>query len=106
MQIPPKNIGGIAGGLKYISQGILFKFAIDPKRILYSEDEFCMKTANAELRGLTGIISCNVSEIFFPLMALIDYRGFRIVATSLLPVGRDTIWWVFFGFFFLDSFVK
>jgi len=43
-------MGGIAGGRKYVSQGILFKFAIDPERRLYDEDEYCMKTANAELR--------------------------------------------------------
>lgn len=29
--------------------------------------------------------------LHFPLMALIDYRGFRLIALSILPVGTDTI---------------
>lgn len=35
--------------------------------------------------------NCQIPEILLPLMALIDYRGFRVVAISMLPVGKDTI---------------
>lgn len=40
--IPPTQLGGMAGGEKYLSHGILFKFAID-SRGLYNGDEFAMK---------------------------------------------------------------
>ncbi len=33
----------------------------------------------------------NTPGLHFPLMALIDYRGFRLVAISILPISRSTI---------------
>jgi hypothetical protein len=43
-QLKPVNVGGVAGGEKYICQGILFKFAIDFQG-LYLGDENAMKVA-------------------------------------------------------------
>eukprot|EP00026_Physarum_polycephalum_P001577 Phypoly_transcript_01579.p1 GENE.Phypoly_transcript_01579~~Phypoly_transcript_01579.p1 ORF type:complete len:1064 (+),score=124.40 Phypoly_transcript_01579:78-3269(+) len=90
--IPPAaHIGGMAGGEKYIAQGIIFKFAIETGNNLYTCDEYAMKAANAELRALMSFMSCNISGLFFPLMALIDYLGYRVIATSLLPISQSTI---------------
>lgn len=49
--IKPVKIGGVAGGDKYICGGILFKFALD-SRGLYGGDEYAMKAAAHELKGL------------------------------------------------------
>ena len=88
--IKPCDIGGVAGGLKFICQGILFKFAIDYTG-LYGGDENSMKTASHELKGLTSYFHCSVEDLHFPLMAYIDYRGFRLMALSLLPITSDTL---------------
>jgi len=71
--IKPINIGGVAGGEKYIHRGILFKFAMDWEG-LYGGDEYSAKVASHELKGLARYFSCAVRGLHFPLMALIDYR--------------------------------
>ena len=88
--IKPIDIGGVAGGEKFICQGILFKFAIDSAG-LYQGDENAMKSASHDLKGLMNYYHCGIKELHFPLMAYIDYRGFRLVAVSLLPISSKTI---------------
>eukprot|EP01132_Coremiostelium_polycephalum_P009238 gene9238-11318_t len=86
--IPPIDIGGLAGGSKFIVHGILFKFAID-KDDFYGSDYASMCVGGHELKGLINVFNCNVSNISLPLMALVDYRGFRVIAMSILPVDKD-----------------
>eukprot|EP00007_Cunea_sp_BSH-02190019_P008714 CAMPEP_0174231676 /NCGR_PEP_ID=MMETSP0417-20130205/2152_1 /TAXON_ID=242541 /ORGANISM="Mayorella sp, Strain BSH-02190019" /LENGTH=1372 /DNA_ID=CAMNT_0015309601 /DNA_START=124 /DNA_END=4238 /DNA_ORIENTATION=- len=87
---------GIAGGQKYLQEGIFFKFATDLLGI-YGNDEFSQKAAAHELRGLNWLFSAAARQsgggpnLSFPIMTLIDFRGHRLVATSLLPIGRDTL---------------
>ena len=50
-----------------------------------------MKAAAHELKGLIGYYSCNIPGLNFPLMALIDYKGFRVIAMSILPINSKTI---------------
>lgn len=50
-----------------------------------------MKAAKLEVQGLSNWFTQLVAGLCFPLIALIDYKGFRIVATSLLPVGPNTL---------------
>jgi hypothetical protein len=76
-------------GEKYIVSGILFKFAIDnPEYLLYAGDENAMKSASHELSGLMNIQGCNLEGVAVPLMCYIDYRGFRLIAVSLLPINK------------------
>eukprot|EP01127_Copromyxa_protea_P017015 TRINITY_DN5149_c0_g4_i2.p1 TRINITY_DN5149_c0_g4~~TRINITY_DN5149_c0_g4_i2.p1 ORF type:complete len:1162 (-),score=193.15 TRINITY_DN5149_c0_g4_i2:138-3623(-) len=90
--IKPASLAGVAGGVKFIQRGILFKFAVDNKGIYGWDDEAAAKAAGHEMKGLMGYYHCRVAELRFPLMALIDYRGYRLVAMSLLPVsGKDTL---------------
>ena len=35
--------------------------------------------------------SLGMKDVFMPLMALVDYRGFRLVAMSVLPVNSSTL---------------
>ncbi|KAL6047498.1 Histidine kinase A [Balamuthia mandrillaris] len=94
LRIPPIDSGGVAGGLKYFADGIFFKFAVDEHGI-YAGDEWAMKAAGHELKGLSLYISllekAKIQGLSFPLMALINYRGFRLIASTVLPLGQNTI---------------
>ena len=48
-------------------------------------------TKNISSKGLTRYMSCGIHELRFPLMALIDYRGFRLTAQSILPIKDNTL---------------
>jgi len=102
--IKPVNMGGVAGGIKYVAQGILFKFSLDVKkgnRWIYGgesrQDNLASKAASHELLSLSTLfttylsqnehsITPNAAKLSFPLACVIDYRGFRIVAISHLPL--------------------
>lgn len=45
----------------------------------------------AELKSLQEIYQHLPPGVRVPLMALIDYRGFKLLAVSLLPIGKDTL---------------
>ena len=53
---------------------------------LYQGDENAAKAAGHELKGVMGYHSCFLKNFNLPLMAIIDYRGFRLIAMSLLPI--------------------
>ncbi|ELR11467.1 uncharacterized protein ACA1_122080 [Acanthamoeba castellanii str. Neff] len=88
--IKPVAAGGQAGGEKYIVQGIFFKFALDIFGI-YGGDEYAMKAASHDLKGLIHYYSCQIPGLHVPLMALIDYLGFRLIAITILPINNTTI---------------
>eukprot|EP01133_Synstelium_polycarpum_P007370 gene7370-8589_t len=88
--ISPYEIGGVAGGQKFLKDGIFFKFAFDVYGI-YGGDAFAMKAAGHELKGLMGYFNCNIEGLYLPLMALIDYMGYRLIATSQLAIGPGTL---------------
>ena len=88
--IQPLNLGGIAGGEKYIVHNILFKFAVDNHGLLGS-NYAAAKVAGNELKGLLCYFNCHLLDVRLPLMALVDYLGFRIVAISLLPINKSTL---------------
>jgi len=50
-----------------------------------------MKAAKHELRGLIYYASVGVEGLHFPLMCLVNYKGFRIIAEALLPINKETI---------------
>ncbi|PRP75350.1 hypothetical protein PROFUN_05661 [Planoprotostelium fungivorum] len=88
--IQPTRVGGFAGGEKYIAGGMFFKFAFDSRGI-YGGDENASKAAGHELKGLSNFYDCHVPNVSLPLMALIDYNGFRLIALPLLPINHDTL---------------
>lgn len=87
--IAPVEVGGV-GGEKYIYAGIFFKFAIDGQGI-YGGDMFAAKAAGCELKAIRNIMEANIPGLHTPYMALIDYRGFRLMATTLLPISKETL---------------
>jgi Clustered mitochondria/Translation initiation factor eIF3 subunit 135 len=85
--MPIENCGR-AGGEKFFMRGIFFKYARDLHG-LYQGDEFAMKAAGHELRGLNAYVSGGAAyRIRFPMMCLVDVAGWRIMACSLLPIVR------------------
>ncbi|KAL6058241.1 Histidine kinase A [Balamuthia mandrillaris] len=60
----------------------------------YPNDAAAMKAAGHELRSLARIVDSGntVKEgVCVPLMTLIDYRGYRLAAMSVVPVSHETI---------------
>jgi hypothetical protein len=90
--IRPSDVGGVAGGTKYIAQRIMFKLAIDKDGFFGGSNDYAAaKVAGHELKGLQAYMNAGVKELHYPLMALVDYRGFRLIAMSILPIDRGTI---------------
>jgi hypothetical protein len=46
-----------------------------------------MKAAKNEIKGLEAHSATNIDGLNYPLMALIDFKGYRVVASSLLPIS-------------------
>ncbi len=89
--IPPAPVGGFMGGAKYVAQNIYFKFAVDNNNLLGS-DEYAMKVAGHELNSMIELFNCDIPNLNFAMMSLIDYRGYRLIASSLVPIkGNATI---------------
>ena len=89
--ILPVNIGGFAGGTKYICHGIVFKFASDDRKI-YGNQRYAAKAVSAELRHCSAIRESSGSRLAVPLGVSIDWLGHRLSATSLLPLrGRASL---------------
>lgn len=87
---PCDSLGGIAGGQKFIKEGILFKFAI-PSKLFQEDIEAAMKVAGHDLKSLIQFSNLSVPDLCYPLMTLVDYLGYRLVAMSLLPIDNDTL---------------
>ena len=87
----PKNVGGVAGGEKYLYHNIFFKFATAETKdgLIFEKDEYAMKAAAHELKGVMRYAQCE--NIHVPLLAIIDYRGYRLVAESVLPIKSYTL---------------
>lgn len=100
---------GVAGGEKYTVHGIYFKFALDVWRgdhwlygqchprhslagkmhILTILTLLLAKAAGHELKGVTKMFQARkvAKKLHYPLLVLIDWRGYRLIALSLLPIG-------------------
>eukprot|EP01087_Luapelamoeba_hula_P016079 TRINITY_DN4910_c0_g1_i3.p1 TRINITY_DN4910_c0_g1~~TRINITY_DN4910_c0_g1_i3.p1 ORF type:complete len:1148 (-),score=105.56 TRINITY_DN4910_c0_g1_i3:29-3472(-) len=60
----------------------------------FCNDASAMKAAGHELRSLARIITSGETEhedVNVPLMTIVDYRGFRLTAVSVLPISKKTI---------------
>lgn len=74
----------------YTQGGCFFKFQKD-NHGLYGGDECAMKAANAELRGLKVLQALEQPTLSLPLVAIVDYRGYRLLCSSILPLATDTL---------------
>ncbi|KAH3742853.1 Histidine kinase A [Pelomyxa schiedti] len=95
--IKPISVGGVAGGQKYLCQNILFKVLVDtllPSKVyLYGgsspDQQSAMKSGSHDLKGMMAWNSAGIEGIRFPLMAVIGFKGFRVIALSVLPVNKE-----------------
>ena len=87
------KIGGLAGGEKFVQMGIMFKFSRDWKHVYGGNDHLAAKAANNELRSLQMIATeTQQGELSVPLTCLIDYLGFRLVASAIVPIhGKKSL---------------
>ncbi len=93
---PWEGSGGVLGGQKFLVHNILFKcpdakvFAEYPDALWAS-----MKVAGHELKGMQCLASYFLDKgsvgAHLPLTALIDSRGHRLLATSVLPISNATL---------------
>ncbi len=81
--------GGLLGGKKYVVHNILFKFATDESGF-FNSHQAAAKVAGNELRGLISYFGTGVEGLSFPLMCLLDFKGYRLVCSSLLPINKET----------------
>ena len=89
--IPPAiDMGGQAGGEKFVHNSILYKFARDWRGI-YAGQGGAMKAAGCELRGLHAIAGAGIHKLCVPLSCLVDFLGWRIFAVALLPIDSNTL---------------
>ena len=56
-----------------------------------NDDTSAAKVASQELKGLMAYTSLGIRGLCVPLMAIVDFMGYRVIAMSLLPIGPDTI---------------
>ncbi|PRP83340.1 hypothetical protein PROFUN_09321 [Planoprotostelium fungivorum] len=92
--VKPVKFGGLAGGQKYVVNNILFKFAVDEKNGIFGGDDAQAakdQVAGHDLKGLISVYNCNISGLSLPMMVLIDYKGFRLVAMTILPIHKRSI---------------
>lgn len=90
---PLSSLGGVIGGQKFLVQGILFKFSSDDAGIFGPDDadSISAKISGHELKGVAATNSFADNELICPLMALIDFKGFRLIAMTQLPISKETL---------------
>ncbi|CAN0411242.1 unnamed protein product, partial [Discosporangium mesarthrocarpum] len=74
------DIGGLAGGTKYIWRGILFKLANGNSRPYLGNEEAAAKGAGHDLRGATQYMGTRTEGLHFALHCMITYKGFCMTA--------------------------
>jgi Clustered mitochondria/Translation initiation factor eIF3 subunit 135/Tetratricopeptide repeat len=76
---------------RFLCCAVLFKFAVDREGMFGWATSSAIKVAGHELRGLICYANAKVKDLRLPLMCLVDYRGHRLVAISLLPLGDGSL---------------
>lgn len=90
------SAGGVAGGEKYLIDGNIFvKLCVD-NNSLYGGNEWSSKIANLELHGSDAYAWClpllpRGHKLRVPLLAMIDYGGFRALVSIACPISKRTI---------------
>jgi Clustered mitochondria/Zinc finger, ZZ type/Translation initiation factor eIF3 subunit 135 len=87
--IKPLDVGGVAGGEKFLAGGVFFKLVRHSD--LYATYELAADVARHELNGLNAVSSALVSGLHTGLMVILDYAGHRLIASSMLPVDGSTL---------------
>lgn len=70
----------------YEAHQIQYRICIDHSGLFNGSDEYAAKAAGHELRGSIAYFQAQVAGLRVPLIATIDYFGFRILAISKSPI--------------------
>lgn len=91
LTIAPKTnqVGGFAGGLKYIVGNMLFKVAVDEFDLYDGDHEMAGKIAKCELKSSAVLHQTRVRKLCPPLSVLVDYLGIRILCSAVVPIKGD-----------------
>ncbi len=81
------NVGGRAGGPKFVIGNLFFKFAVDQFGY-YGGDANAAKAAGHEFKSLTQLLNCQHVNLHVPLFALFTLYGKRLLVSSVLPISR------------------
>ena len=93
-----RDMGGLAGGRKYVVRGILFKLCSDVQlsgsggtsRWLYGGEECDYESANKvgshELKSAIRFFTFHSTGLRVPMLALVEYLGYRLLAMPILPL--------------------
>jgi hypothetical protein len=91
--LKPNQMGGFAGGDKYLYAGILFKFADS----VPLPTELANKISAIEFNSAQAIHhasdrTCSVQkQLAVPLTTVLDYLGFRLEAVAFSPINNATL---------------
>lgn len=86
------NIGGIAGGEKFLVQNILFKICTDQYGVFGGDEYYAHKLASHELKGLINVYNYGSKlGLYVPMMCVLMYKGFHMIAMSVLPISDTTL---------------
>jgi tetratricopeptide (TPR) repeat protein len=86
------DIGGIAGGEKFLVQNILFKICTDHYGIFGGDEYYAHKLASHELKGLINIYNYGSKQgLYVPMMCVLMYKGFHMIAMSVVPINDTTL---------------
>lgn len=97
--IKSAKLSGFAGGSKFfVSTGsarrslgrILFKWPDDKHNLYGSNLANAAKINGHEVQACATVFAA-CPEMRVPLVTVVDYRGFRLTAMAVLPVGADTL---------------
>lgn len=86
------DIGGIAGGEKFLVQNILFKICTDHYGVFGGDEYYAHKLASHELKGLINIYNYGSKlGLHVPMMCVLMYKGFHMIAMSVVPINDTTL---------------
>ena len=71
---------------KWQVSNIRFKIAVDDDGMYNGNIDACAKGYGNKLRGSIGYIKCYVPGMQIPMMCLVDFRGFRLMAEAVMPL--------------------
>jgi hypothetical protein len=85
-----QGMGGVAGGDKYMCDGLFIKFVHDDRNI-YGGDAFAHRAARHELKGAEAYRATNIPGLHTALMLIADHCGWRLMVSAVLPVNASSL---------------
>jgi hypothetical protein len=71
---------------KWVVSNIRFKVALDEHGVYNGDTDATAKAYGADLRHSIAYVKCYVDGLVVPMMCLVDYRGFRVQCTAVVPL--------------------